>query len=101
MLAAGHEVQFYTSPNLIDWEKRGRFSGGLVQPIWEVPDLFPLDMDGQTKWVLLVSVSAMAPAGGNGIQYFIGDFDGATFTADNPDQTLWLDYGSDDYAGTT
>ena len=101
VLAAGHEVQFYTSPNLIDWELRSSFSGGQVQPIWEVPDLFPLEIDGQTKWLLLVSLSAMGPAGGTGIQYFIGDFDGATFTNDNPDQTLWLDYGTDNYAGTT
>ncbi len=101
VLAAGNEVQFYTSPNLIDWQFRSAFSGGHRQAVWEVPDLFPLEIDGQTKWVLLVSVTTLAPAGGNGIQYFIGTFDGATFTNDNLATVLWLDYGSDNYAGTT
>ncbi len=102
VLAAGHEMQLYTSPNLLDWTLRSKFSQGQVQPIWEVPDLFPLQIDGQTKWVLLISLSGMAPAGGNGIQYFIGGFDGDTFTNDNPASTiLWLDYGADNYAGTT
>lgn len=101
VLAVGHEAQFFTSPNLIDWEMRSRFAGGQTQGIWEVPDLFPLTIAGQTKWVLLVSVSAFAPAGGSGIQYFIGTFDGATFTNDYPDQVLWFDYGADNYAGTT
>ncbi len=101
VLAAGHEVQIYTSPDLLNWEYRSSFSGGHVQGVWEVPDLFPLQLDGATKWVLLVSVGALAPAGGSGIQYFIGDFDGQTFTNDNPATILWLDYGPDNYAGTT
>ena len=101
ILAAGHKAQIYTSPNLLDWTLRSHFSEGQVQPIWEVPDLFPLQIDGQTKWVMLVSLSALAPAGGNGIQYFIGSFDGETFTNDNPHTILWLDYGTDNYAGTT
>jgi sucrose-6-phosphate hydrolase SacC (GH32 family) len=49
---------------------------------------------------MLVSVSTQAPAGGPGIQYFIGDFDGRTFTTDQT-AVLWLDYGPDNYAGTT
>jgi fructan beta-fructosidase len=33
------------------------------------------------------------------MQYFIGDFDGTTFTSDNPRETiLWTDHGRDDYA---
>jgi len=43
----------------------------------------------------------MAPAGGGGVRYFIGDFDGHTFTYDDSDPVLWLDYGPDNYAGTT
>ncbi len=101
VIAAGQEIQFFTSPNLLDWEFRSSVTGGHVLGIWEVPDLFPLEIEGETKWILLVSVSALAPAGGGGIQYFIGDFDGRTFTNDNPTTTLWLDYGPDNYAGTT
>lgn len=100
VIAAGQEIQFFTSPNLIDWEYQSSFTGGHVLGVWEVPDLFPLELDGETKWVLIVSVSQLAPAGGPGTQYFIGDFDGSTFTSDdNP--ILWLDYGPDNYAGTT
>ena len=33
--------------------------------------------------------------------YFVGDFDGKTFTADALDYPLWLDYGMDNYAGVT
>jgi len=54
-----------------------------------------------TKWVMIVSLQLAAPAGGSGTQYFIGDFDGEMFTNDYPDEILWLDYGSDNYAGTT
>jgi fructan beta-fructosidase len=50
---------------------------------------------------MLVSVNAGAPAGGGGVQYFIGDFDGHTFTGEDPSTALWLDYGPDNYAGTT
>ncbi len=102
VIAAGREVRFYTSPNLIEWTFASSFAAGHVVATWEVPDIFPLEIDGETKWVLLVSVGAYAPAGGSGIQYFIGDFDGQTFTNDNPTgTTLWLDYGPDNYAGTT
>jgi fructan beta-fructosidase len=101
IISAGQEVRIFTSPNLIDWEFASSFMDGLVGIIWEVPDLFPLEIDGATKWVMLVSVSRLAPAGGNGIQYFIGDFDGTTFSNDNPGKVLWLDYGQDNYAGTT
>ena len=33
--------------------------------------------------------------------YFLGEFDGKTFTADELDYPLWLDYGMDNYAGVT
>jgi fructan beta-fructosidase len=99
-LAVGQVIQIYTSPNLLDWTYSSQFTGGHIAGVWEVPDLFPLEIEGTTKWVLLVSVVAQAPAGGSGIQYFIGDFDGHRFMADNPATILWMDYGADNYAGT-
>ncbi len=34
-----------------------------------------------------------------GTQYFVGDFDGETFTSENPKDTiLWADFGADFYA---
>lgn len=102
VIAAGKEVQFFGSPDLIKWEHLSDFSGGHTLGVWEVPDLFPLQVDetGITRWVLLVSVSTMAPASGGGVQCFIGDFDGRTFTTAQT-EVLWLDYGPDNYAGTT
>jgi fructan beta-fructosidase len=41
-----------------------------------------------------------APAGGSGTCYYVGDFDGKTFTPDD-DKRLWMDVGKDSYAGTT
>ena len=70
--------------------------------IWECPTLIELPIDGdpsKTKWVLQVSMNDGAPAGGSGMQYFVGEFDGKTFTNENSsDQTLWTDYGADFYA---
>nr|WP_223292355.1 GH32 C-terminal domain-containing protein [Salipaludibacillus neizhouensis] len=71
--------------------------------VWECPALFELPIDGdsnETKWVLQVSVQDGAIAGGSGMQYFVGDFDGETFTSDDPpEEVKWADYGSDYYAG--
>lgn len=101
VIAAGRELQIFTSPNLLDWEMTDHLGGGILGGVWEVPDLFPLEIDGQTKWVLLGSVSQMAPAGGGGVRYFVGDFNGQVFTYDENSPDLWLDYGPDNYAGTT
>ncbi len=101
-IAKGRFVEFYRSPDLINWTMSGEFGGthGSVSTIWEVPDLFPLEIDGVERWVLLVS--AGGGPGGLGVQYFIGDFDGQTFINENsPQTTLWLDFGPDNYAGTT
>lgn len=106
------KVRFYVSPDLKNWTHRSDFGpAGSVQGIWECPDLFPLAVDGKTKWVLIVNVGSGAPAGGSGCQYFVGDFDGKEFTLDLSDpkkqagQTrepaLWLDHGPDCYAAVT
>ncbi len=47
----------------------------------------------------MVSVLGGGPAGGSGTQYFVGDFDGTTFTCDDqPDRVRWVDHGADFYA---
>ena len=51
--------------------------------------------------MLFVSINPGGPNGGNATQYFIGDFDGTTFTPDPLPYPLWLDYGRDNYAGVT
>ncbi len=100
-IAAGREIQFFKSSNLLEWEYLSNFSVLGTSGVWEVPDLFPLEIDGQTKWILIVSINGGTPAGGSGTMYFIGHFDGETFVQDNPQEILWFDYGADNYAGTT
>ncbi|KAH3744731.1 glycoside hydrolase family 32 protein [Pelomyxa schiedti] len=109
VLAVHDRVRFYASGNLKEWTYVGEFgeSDGAHDGVWECPDLFSLNLDmgggvSKKKWVLIASVGGGAPAGGTGTQYFIGDFDGSTFTNDNsPSVVLWLDYGCDNYAGVT
>nr|WP_256522295.1 GH32 C-terminal domain-containing protein [Halobacillus sp. A5] len=82
-----------------DWVNSTHGSNG---GIWECPTLVELPIDGDpnnTKWVLQVSINDGAPAGGSGMQYFVGDFDGETFTNENSsEEILWTDYGADYYA---
>ena len=102
VISADRECHFYTSNNLIDWTFSSSFSGGCADGIWEVPDIFQLpNQDGDLKWVLIISISKGSPAGGSGVQYFIGDFDGITFHWDENLGTKWLDFGPDNYAGST
>ena len=107
ILVAGHQVMLYTSADLKAWEFASQFGadeqeGGTV---WECPDLFPLAVDGATthkKWVMLVSLWGAGPNGGTATRYFVGDFDGRSFTNTSPAQAVrWLDYGCDNYATIT
>jgi fructan beta-fructosidase len=102
-LAVWDKISFYSSPNLLDWTFESDFNpdwaayGG----VWECPDLFPLtDTDGTQKWILFVSINPGGPQGGSATQYFVGNFDGKTFSTESS-ETLWLDYGADNYAGVT
>jgi len=97
ILAVNDHVAILTSSNLINWTAVSEFGvgQGIHWGVWECPDLFPLMVDGQTKWVL---TNSMSP----GTQYFVGNFDGETFTNDNSaDTQLLIDYGPDSYAGVT
>jgi fructan beta-fructosidase len=97
-LAVERKVQFYASSNLKFWTFLSEFGpAGPESGPWEVPDLIELPLDGgQTRWVLNVSVIEGGPAGGSGMQYFVGDFDGTRFVADGSPR--WTDYGKDFYA---
>jgi fructan beta-fructosidase len=102
-LAVLDRISFYSSSNLLDWTLESSFNlewaayGG----VWECPDLFQLQAaDGTQKWILFVSINPGGPNGGSATQYFVGDFDGKTFTTEDT-QVKWLDYGSDNYAGVT
>ncbi len=104
LLVAGDHLQIWEADNLIDWRKVSEFgkNQGAHGGVWECPDLFPLKIEGsdEEKWVLLISINPGAPNGGSGTQYFIGDFDGKTFTSDQT-ENRWIDWGTDNYAGVT
>jgi levanase/fructan beta-fructosidase len=97
-----HKVRFYGSHDLKSWDLLSEFGGdqGDTRNIWECPSLTPLPVDGDSsriKWLLMVSSGN--PDAQTGMQYFIGDFDGKTFTNNNPaDVRMFVDYGSTFYA---
>jgi sucrose-6-phosphate hydrolase SacC (GH32 family) len=96
-------IQFYKSDDLKSWSHLSNFGPvGAIGGIWECPDLFELEVAGGTKWVLIVSLNPGGPVGGSATQYFIGDFDGVSFTqTEYLDQIKWLDFGADYYAAVS
>ncbi len=101
-LVAGDHLQLYRSENLIDWNLTSTFGHevGAHGGVWECPDLFALELNGETHWVLLISINPGGPNGGSATQYFIGDFDGYDFSSDQ-ESIKWVDFGPDNYAGVT
>lgn len=115
--AAERRAVLYRSANLTEWEYLSDFRSetpGVA--LWECPDLFELPVDGdhtRTAWVLLMSVNPGGVAGGSGMRYFIGEFDGVSFTqgtsaAEGTDdgeahrvRDGWLDWGRDYYAAVS
>jgi sucrose-6-phosphate hydrolase SacC (GH32 family) len=92
-----HQIAFYASSNLKEWEHLSNFGPAAeIGGCWECPDLFKLN----EKWVLLVSLNPGGYQIGSGTQYFIGEWNGKEFIADDTN-TRWLDYGRDNYAGVT
>ncbi len=86
--ALEHKVAIYGSSDLKKWDELSQFGpSGAVGGAWECPDLFPLAVDGDplnVKWVMVVNLNPGGIAGGSAGQYFVGDFDGTTFTSDDP-----------------
>ena len=115
ILAVKNVVHLYGSADLKSWTLLSEFGNnvGMHSGVWECPDLFPLTVNGEQKWVMLVSISPGGPDGGSATQYFIGDFNGKEFTLDpqfadrvmpdeaGKEQAVWVDYGPDNYAGVT
>ena len=100
ILACQQEVRFYSSINLRDWTYESSFGAnyGEHSGVWECPDLIQLG----DHWVLLLNINPGGPFGGSATQYFVGDWNGKTFTCiDMPEETKWLDYGKDHYATVT
>ena len=91
------KVAFYGSKDLKEWEWLSDFGPlGDSDRSWECPDIFRLPVNNDRnnmKWVLVVSVNWARE------QYFVGEFNGREFIADEPDQyPLYIDHGLDYYA---
>ena len=97
------KVRFYESPNLREWTRLSEFGPqGFGDGIWECPDLFelPIENGEGSQWVLIVSYNT--DTAGSSMQYFVGDFNGTTFTNTNTDDlVLSVDEGKDYYAAVT
>ncbi|CCH43291.1 Invertase [Wickerhamomyces ciferrii] len=101
-------IQIWTSKDLKNWEHVSDFEKeGILGFQYEMPGLLKLPVenpskgDGKThKWVMFVALHPGSPIGGPLNQYFIGDFDGETFTPDDH-ATRIQDYGRDYYSFTT
>jgi fructan beta-fructosidase len=110
-LADQHKISFYSSADLKHWTHQSDFGpAGATGGVWECPDLFPLPVDGdakKTKWVLAVNLNPGGIAGGSGAQYFVGDFNGKKFTADDdgtytpPSGTVMQDFESGSFGDWT
>jgi len=92
-------VLFYGSVDLKSWDKRGEFAdSGLLGIDYECPDLIRVPVEnGGERWVLILSINPGGPLGGSTVQYFVGDFDGRQFTAEDR-VTRLMDFGKDFYA---
>lgn len=102
VLAEGHKLGFYTSPDLKGWTYRSGFERDDLG-ILECPDLFRMSLDGdpaKTTWVLAAGVNGGEHGMTTGTAYWTGDWDGEAFTAADP-EPAWLDRGADFYATVT
>ncbi|MFD1787853.1 glycoside hydrolase family 32 protein [Sphingomonas floccifaciens] len=108
VMALENRAVIFTSTDLKQWTFASSFGpAGARGRNWECPDLFEMPVEGgakgERKWVLSVNLGDNAVGGGSGGQYFVGGFDGRTFTPAPGwgGETRWMDYGADFYAAVT
>ncbi|MFE4226578.1 GH32 C-terminal domain-containing protein [Arthrobacter sp. NPDC056886] len=110
--AQEHKVVLYKSDNLKNWTSLSAFGpANATGGQWECPDLFPLAVDGDpnnVKWVMVVNINPGGVASGSAGQYFVGNFDGTTFTSDTtkpaaalPPGTSLAGFNDGTYSGWT
>ncbi len=102
VLAEGHRLGFYTSPDLKSWTYRSEFARDDLG-ILECPELFRMSLDGdpgKTTWVLAAGVNGSAHGMTTGTAYWTGEWNGETFDARDA-EPAWLDRGADFYAAVT
>ncbi|WP_300079298.1 glycoside hydrolase family 32 protein [Propioniciclava sp.] len=97
------ELLVHSSADLIAWRFESSFRPNDVPGcLWECPDLVRVPVEGTdaARWVLLLSTNPAGFAGGSGMRYWVGDFDGHTFTPDEH-HDRWFDFGPDMYAAVS
>lgn len=104
LVARGWDLgaEIWHSYNLMNWEFDGIFRVNIERcnmSQWECCDL--LYFEQANKWVAVVSINPNGYITGSSTMYFVGNFDGVTFTPDEDEYPRWLDYGADCYAGVT
>ena len=104
-----YRIQFYKSYNLKNWKRTSYFElYGLLGYQYECPNLAKIEYEGEQKpwaeetdngylWVLFISINPGSLQGGSSTEYFIGKFDGETFTPIK-NYAAPIDYGKDFYA---
>lgn len=111
--ATEHRAALYESKDLKTWRFLSHFGNvGDTTKVWECPALVQVPIQneagrpsgGQSRWVLFIS-AGHPQKDYVGMQYFVGNFDGTTFTLDPanpkpiaPAVTNVVDWGKDYYA---
>ncbi|WZH45785.1 glycosyl hydrolase [Fusarium acuminatum] len=102
-LAEGSKIGFYASEDLKTWEYMSGFvpgDGDIDLGILECPDLYQIDLDGDTTkrtWVLAMGANGYRYNRPTGTAYWTGKWDGRGFVATNS-LPQWMDDGPDFYA---
>lgn len=98
--AEGDRIGIYVSANLKQWKSTSEFVRTTLG-ILECPDLFQIQApDGTKHWVLGTSANGKPRDLPATYAYWVGDFDGQSFTTAN-DEPQWLDWGFDFYGAVT
>lgn len=88
-------VKIFSSLDLKKWKFESSINKELqyTPNTWFKATLLPIN-NGK-DWVMLVDQEFVNPRDGSSIQYFIGTFDGKSFSAPISTKSHWLDYGKD------
>ena len=88
-------VKIFSSLDLKKWKFESSINKELqyTANIWLKATLIPIN--NGLDWVMLVDQEFVNPRDGSSIQYFIGTFDGKSFSSPISTKSHWLDYGKD------
>lgn len=101
--ATEHRAALYESTDLKTWRFLSHFGNvGDTTKVWECPALVQVPIQnerGQSRWVLFIS-AGHPQKDYVGMQYFVGNFDGTTFTLDSANPKTLAPAVTNRYAGS-